>query len=303
MSAAELLARKRDKVSDPTWREIDRLRSVQSPLHILNRQWFRDLDPPPDIFLARLLMNVYGRSLERRPLQKKEAQDQIGVRDLKTQRRYIALAQQRGLIYTKRATEDKRKQLLFPTDDLIYEAYKEYERLLEEHENVLQTTLSKVAAIVATIKPAPFLNFKGCNLSFADLIMQESSFISEADMNAICQALLHIKFRMRGGGRVANEYYSDFRADLNKQIQDKYGSAVEKLATGVEVITESLINALAGGRPFRIYSDGKVDVLLQDEKKHFASIADMRSNLEQAPKIAEETKIPPQVSDLMKFKK
>lgn len=85
----------------------------------MGRSWFAHaINPAPDRFMALLLMSVYAFDGEKRPLHKKAAWKIMGVQEVKTGRKYISAAQEAGFIEVRQSAEDKRKELLFPTEQL-----------------------------------------------------------------------------------------------------------------------------------------------------------------------------------------
>lgn len=69
--------------------------------------------------VASLVLGVYISHLEGKPVYKKKIGDIMGCEDLKTSRKYVALAHERGLISFERGPDDMRKEYLIPTDKLL----------------------------------------------------------------------------------------------------------------------------------------------------------------------------------------
>jgi hypothetical protein len=100
----------------------------------LRLPWFTDSNVPVhDVHMLRLLLSIYVKDKQRAHLSKKEAWQAMGVADIKTARKYIAKAEQAGLIETFRSGIDKRRELLRPLPEL--------ERLIEEGMAVRRNTL------------------------------------------------------------------------------------------------------------------------------------------------------------------
>lgn len=81
-------------------------------------RWFPQIEPPPDSHMTALLINVYTFSKVGEPLHKKAAWKKMGLEDIKTGRKYITHAIKLGLIESRRSSEDKRRELLLPTESL-----------------------------------------------------------------------------------------------------------------------------------------------------------------------------------------
>ena len=109
-------------------------RGVARVLKFLNRRWFDGrFAAHEDLYMARLLFAVFDKHRAGEPLNKKAAADAMGAEDIKTARKYVALAEQEGFIIAVRDANDKRKERLSPTPLL--------ERLLEEEVQTLQRQL------------------------------------------------------------------------------------------------------------------------------------------------------------------
>jgi hypothetical protein len=86
---------------------------------LLQRRWFAGMIVPEvDHHMAILLLAVYALLKKRDPLHKKTAWALIGVKDVKTGRKYIAQAEKLDLIRIERSPIDRRKELLYPTSRL-----------------------------------------------------------------------------------------------------------------------------------------------------------------------------------------
>lgn len=68
--------------------------------------------------MAMLLMKIYLAEKDGKPLHKKAAWREMGVEDIKTGRKYIARAEEKGLLKVVRSKEDRRMELLLPTEKL-----------------------------------------------------------------------------------------------------------------------------------------------------------------------------------------
>ena len=87
-------------------------------LHFMKRKWFFLDQQPPDIKMATFLMGIYFQAEQGDPLNKKEAWKYVGIEDARTGRKYISKAQRDGLLTVVRSEDDKRKELLLPSDKL-----------------------------------------------------------------------------------------------------------------------------------------------------------------------------------------
>lgn len=88
-------------------------------LQVMKRRWFvQSIKPAPDRFMSLLLLSVYAHAMFKMPLGKKSAGLEIEAQDVKTGRKYINQAMQMGLIEVKKSPNDKRLDLLHPTDIL-----------------------------------------------------------------------------------------------------------------------------------------------------------------------------------------
>lgn len=92
----------------------------------LQRKWFAEenpylatLDPRPDHAMTVLLLRTYEAFRSGKPLHKTAAWSDISMGDIKTGRKYIARAEQLGLIKIERSSEDRRKELIQPTPILV----------------------------------------------------------------------------------------------------------------------------------------------------------------------------------------
>lgn len=92
-------------------------------LRILRRKWFERLFRPEEAkYVVPLLLEVYLAAELGEPLSKKTAMAAMGADDIKTARKYISMAERDGYLTASRAPEDRRRELLHPSDllrDLI----------------------------------------------------------------------------------------------------------------------------------------------------------------------------------------
>jgi hypothetical protein len=99
--------------------EGEKLLLAQGAKRLMGRVSFgTQLRPAPDHFMSLLLYSVYAAFQNGMPLNIKRAWTEMGVADIKTGRKYIERAEELGLIGTARSAQDKRMELLFPTDRL-----------------------------------------------------------------------------------------------------------------------------------------------------------------------------------------
>jgi hypothetical protein len=97
---------------------------------LMTRRWFDFGSPQLDRSIYALLMHIYIRDLEDRPISKKEAWEFIGVRNKRTGRKYLSLAQKRGFLeMSKSDDEDGRKHFLVPSDSFRLAVRREFQLL------------------------------------------------------------------------------------------------------------------------------------------------------------------------------
>jgi hypothetical protein len=102
-------------------------------IKFLERDWFEGaLEPPADTHMARLLFSVYVFGVTGNALWKKIAWDQTGLADIKTARKYVAKAVEIGLVEVRQSKDDKRIELLYPTERLEELVEKELLYLFDE---------------------------------------------------------------------------------------------------------------------------------------------------------------------------
>jgi hypothetical protein len=102
-----------------TFDEGEKFLLAQGAKRLMGRVSFKaQLDPAPDHFMSLLLYSVYIAFKNGNPLYIKRAWIEMGVTDIKTGRKYIERAKELGLIGIARSDQDKRRELLFPTDRL-----------------------------------------------------------------------------------------------------------------------------------------------------------------------------------------
>jgi hypothetical protein len=106
------------------------------------------IKPLPDIFMSRLLMSVYARSLQGDPLHKKAAISEMGVQDVKTGRKYLKLARRLGLIDERKSPLDRRKELLYPTSRLERNAEEELRRFSDVVSGIFLTAVAQPSGTV-----------------------------------------------------------------------------------------------------------------------------------------------------------
>jgi DNA-binding MarR family transcriptional regulator len=111
---------------------------------LFERQWFVGaIDPPPDMIMTRLLIRIYFAYTNHSAIpSKKEAATQIGVRDIKTARKYIADAVRRGYIEVVPSEDDRRVELLYPSELLMRVAESEL-RLVDNSIQFAMDTISR----------------------------------------------------------------------------------------------------------------------------------------------------------------
>jgi hypothetical protein len=120
---------------------------VSAAIRLTERTWLAPtVSPPPDHFMTRLLLSVYAAFIGAKPLYKKTAWMQTGLEDIKTGHKYIARAEQMGLIELARSTEDRRRELIYPTDKL--------QRLMEVE---LKRFASDIRLMAAELRETPDL--------------------------------------------------------------------------------------------------------------------------------------------------
>lgn len=96
----------------------DTLLRGHAALALIERHWFAAILPKSDSQLARLVLRIYLAAAEGKPLHKKAAWNALGIQDVKTGRRYLAMAEDLGLIQFERSPDDQRRELLYPTQKL-----------------------------------------------------------------------------------------------------------------------------------------------------------------------------------------
>ena len=109
-----------DNLRPPTYDDRQNQMLALKAIHLMNREWFPMLTvPAPDRFLSLLLLSTYAYFKAGSPLHKKAAWKQMGLETIKTGRKYIAEAERLGLIKIIPSKDDRRRELLYPTDALI----------------------------------------------------------------------------------------------------------------------------------------------------------------------------------------
>ena len=102
------------KSAPKTYNEIQKLLLAIAVKDLLQKGMVLPVVPTPDRPMSLLLVSVYSFFKSGVPLHKKAAWREMGVEDIKTGRKYIVRAEELGLIESKRSTEDRRMELLFP---------------------------------------------------------------------------------------------------------------------------------------------------------------------------------------------
>jgi hypothetical protein len=103
----------------PTYNDQQKLMLAILAMHILSRDWVLPLTfPAPDRFMSKLILAVYSCALAGKPLTKRAAWRQTGLEDIKTARKYIAEAQEERWIKVVPSPEDRRRELLIPSEKL-----------------------------------------------------------------------------------------------------------------------------------------------------------------------------------------
>lgn len=86
---------------------------------VLRRSWFgRMFEPGAQMYMARLLFGVYAAYEDGLLVSKKEAMEYMGALHGNTSKRYMAMAQEHGLIEILASTTDKRVDRVVPTQRL-----------------------------------------------------------------------------------------------------------------------------------------------------------------------------------------
>ncbi|MEA2889564.1 MAG: hypothetical protein QOI05_357 [Bradyrhizobium sp.] len=109
---------------------------------LMTREWFQLFVPAPDRVMSLLLLSVYSSFLAGRPLHKKAATREMGLSEIKSGRKYIALAEAHGFVKVIASPDDHRKELLYPSDRLMLAAEDELRQFSEEMHSFLLRTRS-----------------------------------------------------------------------------------------------------------------------------------------------------------------
>ena len=99
--------------------EKEKVLLAQGAVHLMTRVPFKNLlEPAPNHYMSLLLYSVYLAFRNGNPLYLKKAWFATGCNEIKTSRKYIEQAKKLGLIEITRSDQDKRRELLFPTNRL-----------------------------------------------------------------------------------------------------------------------------------------------------------------------------------------
>lgn len=140
----------------PTHNDYQKLMLAILAMDTLSREWLLTATfPPPDRYMTMLILAVYSCDLAGKPLNKKAAWRQTGLDDIKTARRYIAEAQEERWIKVIQSPEDRRRELLIPTEKLRWHVVNELDHFGHEVRTLinafLQFPLPKTRADAPTL--------------------------------------------------------------------------------------------------------------------------------------------------------
>jgi tetratricopeptide (TPR) repeat protein len=100
-------------------------------LKLVQHRWFGARFPQDgELAVARLVLGVYTASSRGELVHKKAAAAVMGVEDVRTARKYVALAEEEGLLTATPAPDDKRKEILQPTAALRRLVQQEFEAVI-----------------------------------------------------------------------------------------------------------------------------------------------------------------------------